>query len=267
MKIALISPKGPLYRHRGGIFRRSLRYQPLTLTTLAALVPPELDAELELIDEGHRGRRSGPRGRSRRHDRHHRHGAARLRAGRRTSARAASPWCSAGRTSRWCRTTRSRTPTRSSSATPRTPGRSCCAILPRGTLQPRYDQAPDLSLAGRPFRAPRPAAAAAISSPTTSSRRRAAASTTASSASCRRPGAASRSRSRSRTWSRTSGSTAPRKLIFVDLNLIADRGYAERLFEALIPLKRAVVRPGHGAAGRGRCRCWSWRRGAAAAAC
>ncbi len=52
MRIALISPKGPLYRHRGGIFRRSLRYQPLTLTTLAALVPAELDAELTLIDEG-----------------------------------------------------------------------------------------------------------------------------------------------------------------------------------------------------------------------
>jgi radical SAM superfamily enzyme YgiQ (UPF0313 family) len=52
MKIALISPKGPLYRHRGGIFRKSLRYQPLTLTTLAALVPPELDVELALYDEG-----------------------------------------------------------------------------------------------------------------------------------------------------------------------------------------------------------------------
>ncbi len=52
MKIVLISPKGPLYRHRGGIFKRSLRYAPLTLTTLAALVPPELDAELQLIDEG-----------------------------------------------------------------------------------------------------------------------------------------------------------------------------------------------------------------------
>src|SRR5439155_3783701 len=47
-----ISPKGPLYRHRGGIFRKSLRYQPLTLTTLAALVPPELNIELQLIDEG-----------------------------------------------------------------------------------------------------------------------------------------------------------------------------------------------------------------------
>lgn len=52
MKIALLSPKGPLYRHRGGIFRKSLRYQPLTLTTLAALVPPELEAEITLYDEG-----------------------------------------------------------------------------------------------------------------------------------------------------------------------------------------------------------------------
>lgn len=52
MKIALISPKGPLYRHRGGVFRKSLRYQPLTLTTLAALVPAELDPQFELYDEG-----------------------------------------------------------------------------------------------------------------------------------------------------------------------------------------------------------------------
>ncbi len=52
IRIVLISPKGPLYRHRGGIWRKNLRYQPLTLTTLAALVPPELDATIELIDEG-----------------------------------------------------------------------------------------------------------------------------------------------------------------------------------------------------------------------
>jgi radical SAM superfamily enzyme YgiQ (UPF0313 family) len=52
VKIVLISPKGPLYRHRGGIFKRSLRYAPLTLTTLAALVPPELNADVRLIDEG-----------------------------------------------------------------------------------------------------------------------------------------------------------------------------------------------------------------------
>jgi radical SAM superfamily enzyme YgiQ (UPF0313 family) len=52
IRIALISPKGPLYRHRGGIWKKSLRYQPLTLTTLAALVPAELPVELQLIDEG-----------------------------------------------------------------------------------------------------------------------------------------------------------------------------------------------------------------------
>lgn len=52
MKIILVSPKGPLYRHKGGAFKKSLRYQPLTLTTLAALIPDELGAQVELIDEG-----------------------------------------------------------------------------------------------------------------------------------------------------------------------------------------------------------------------
>src|SRR5438105_5316427 len=51
-QIVLISPKGPLYRHRGGIFRQTLRYMPLTLPTLAALVPAELDAEVVCLDEG-----------------------------------------------------------------------------------------------------------------------------------------------------------------------------------------------------------------------
>lgn len=52
MKIVLVSPKGPLYRHRGGIFKKSLRYAPLTLVTLAAYVPAELDAEIVIYDEG-----------------------------------------------------------------------------------------------------------------------------------------------------------------------------------------------------------------------
>ena len=51
-KILLISPKGPLYRHRGGIFGQTLRYMPLTLPTLTALVPPELNAEVVCLDEG-----------------------------------------------------------------------------------------------------------------------------------------------------------------------------------------------------------------------
>lgn len=52
LRIALLSPRGPLYRHRSGIWKRSLRYPPLTLTTLAALVPPELNAEVMILDEG-----------------------------------------------------------------------------------------------------------------------------------------------------------------------------------------------------------------------
>lgn len=52
MKVALLSPKGPLYRHRGGIFGKALRYAPLTLPTLASLVPGELDATVEIHDEG-----------------------------------------------------------------------------------------------------------------------------------------------------------------------------------------------------------------------
>ncbi|MGD0722667.1 MAG: radical SAM protein [Roseiarcus sp.] len=52
MKVALVSPKGPLYRNKSGIFKKSLRYQPLTLTTLVALAPPELDIEFRLFDEG-----------------------------------------------------------------------------------------------------------------------------------------------------------------------------------------------------------------------
>ena len=52
LKIALISPKGPLYRHRNGIFKKSLRYAPLTLTTLASLTPPDINAEHLIFDEG-----------------------------------------------------------------------------------------------------------------------------------------------------------------------------------------------------------------------
>jgi radical SAM superfamily enzyme YgiQ (UPF0313 family) len=52
LRVVLISPKGPLYRHRGGIWKKSLRYQPLTLTTLAALIPKDLPIEVTLVDEG-----------------------------------------------------------------------------------------------------------------------------------------------------------------------------------------------------------------------
>ena len=51
-KIVLISPKGPLYRHRGGIFKKNLRYAPLTLTTLVSLIPSNQDIQFEIYDEG-----------------------------------------------------------------------------------------------------------------------------------------------------------------------------------------------------------------------
>jgi len=52
LKIVLISPRGPLYRKSGGVWKKSLRYAPLTLTTLASLIPPEIKTELVLVDEG-----------------------------------------------------------------------------------------------------------------------------------------------------------------------------------------------------------------------
>lgn len=52
LRIVLLSPKGPLYRHTTGIFRKDLRASPLTLTTLASLIPPEIPATVQLIDEG-----------------------------------------------------------------------------------------------------------------------------------------------------------------------------------------------------------------------
>lgn len=50
MKIALMAPAGAMHRYNGS-FAKSLHYSPLTLTTLAALVPLELEAEIEIFDE------------------------------------------------------------------------------------------------------------------------------------------------------------------------------------------------------------------------
>ena len=50
MKIALLAPAGAMHRHNGS-FGKSLHYAPLTLTTLAALVPEELNAEVVIYDE------------------------------------------------------------------------------------------------------------------------------------------------------------------------------------------------------------------------
>src|SRR6185295_19255430 len=52
MKIQLLSPAGEIHRSKTGIFKRSLRYAPLTLTTLAAMVPEELNGDVTIQDEG-----------------------------------------------------------------------------------------------------------------------------------------------------------------------------------------------------------------------
>jgi radical SAM superfamily enzyme YgiQ (UPF0313 family) len=52
MDIALISPSGVMYRNKGGIFPKALRYAPLTLTTLAGLIPKDLEAKVQIVDEG-----------------------------------------------------------------------------------------------------------------------------------------------------------------------------------------------------------------------
>ena len=50
MKIVLMAPAGAMHRYNG-IFAKTLHYTPLTLTTLAALMPEELEAEIEIFDE------------------------------------------------------------------------------------------------------------------------------------------------------------------------------------------------------------------------
>lgn len=51
LNIALISPRTGLYRHGTGVFPLSLRYAPLNMLTLAALIPPELRGEITVHDE------------------------------------------------------------------------------------------------------------------------------------------------------------------------------------------------------------------------
>lgn len=51
MQILFIMPRTGLYK-KGKGFRKNLTYAPLTLTTLASLVPQELNAEMRIIDEG-----------------------------------------------------------------------------------------------------------------------------------------------------------------------------------------------------------------------
>ncbi|HUJ71961.1 MAG TPA: radical SAM protein [Verrucomicrobiae bacterium] len=51
MNILLVHPQNYLHRHSTGIYGRSLRYAPLTMPTLKALVPAELGARVRIVDE------------------------------------------------------------------------------------------------------------------------------------------------------------------------------------------------------------------------
>lgn len=51
MKILLIHPQNYLQRYETGIYGRGLRYAPLTMPTLKALIPLDLKADVRIVDE------------------------------------------------------------------------------------------------------------------------------------------------------------------------------------------------------------------------
>ncbi len=51
LDIALISPRTGLYRFGTGVFPLSLRYAPLNMVTLAAMIPPEMRGNISIYDE------------------------------------------------------------------------------------------------------------------------------------------------------------------------------------------------------------------------
>src|SRR4051812_24243726 len=234
-RIALISPKGPLYRHRGGIWKKSLRYQPLTLTTLAALVPKDLDADVSLYDEG---------------------------IGDVPLALEADLVGITVITGTACRAFELADHFRARGHTvvlggphvtliPNDAAPHADAIVAgyaedswpqllqdfaSGCLKPRYDQRPDLDLADRPFalRDLLPSERYLTNNVFEATR-----GCVHSCDFCVVPAAWGRKPLQKPVEDVVADISQhrARKLIFVDLNLIADRGYALRLFKALIPLK------------------------------
>lgn len=235
LRLVLISPKGPLYRHRRGIFRKSLRYQPLTLTTLAALVPHELQTEITLFDEGIQElpekldadlvgltviTGTAPRA---------------YQLSKRFRAQGISTVLGGPHVT----------------LIPEDAQANADAIVvgyaegtwPQllrdfavGRMHPRYDQAPDLDLAGRPF--PRrdllPKSRFLTNNVFEATR-----GCVHSCDFCVVPAAWGHKPLQKPVEDVTEDIRrhGARKLIFVDLNLIADRGYAVRLFKALVPLR------------------------------
>lgn len=234
MRLILVSPRGPLYRHRTGIWSRSLRYAPLTLTTLAALVPGDLDAEVALADEGIAEVDTGA-------------GADLVGISAITGTAPRSYEIAAEFRRRGIPVVLGGVhPT----LVPEEAARHADAVVTgyaeeswpellrdfaAGRMRPRYEQRPDLSLASRPFarRDLLPSAPFVLSHTFEATR-----GCTHKCDFCVVPTA----------WGRPLQkpvgevvaeirSTGARRLIFLDLNLIADRDYALALFAALTPLR------------------------------
>jgi radical SAM superfamily enzyme YgiQ (UPF0313 family) len=234
IRLLLLSPKGPLYR-RSGIFKQSLRYMPLTLPTLASLIPNDLQVELECLDEGWTDfdpetadfdlvgmtviTGSAPRA-YRLAGRLRERGVAVVLGGPHVTLAPedAAPHADAivvgYAEDTWPELLRD---------------------YVAGRLAPRYDQAPGLSLAGRP----RPDRSVLPSRRyLTKDVFEATRSCVHACEFCVAPSA----------WGRTPlhkpvsdviddlRAEGSKKAIFVDLNLISNRGYAEELFSALVPL-------------------------------
>jgi radical SAM superfamily enzyme YgiQ (UPF0313 family) len=235
MRIALISPKGPLYRSTGGIFRKSLRYQPLTLTTLAALAPPELDVQFQLIDEGTRDVPldldvdmvgmtviTGSAPRAYELASHYRGRGIKVVLGGPhvtllpdEAQRHADAICTGYADRAWPELLRD---------------------FARGELKPRYVQTPDLDLAGLPFArrelfSKRDYLTQAVFEATRSCAH--------DCEFCVAPAAWGRKQLQKPVGDVVADikQFGARRLIFIDLNLISDRNYARELFTALVPLK------------------------------
>ena len=243
MKIALLSPKGPLYRNRGGIFKKSLRYQPLTLTTLAALAPPELDAEFALYDEGIGDvpldldadlvgitviTGSSPRGYEL--ARHFRArgipvvlGGPHVTLMPEEAMRHADAVCVGYAEETWPQLLRD---------------------FAAGRMQRRYDQGHDFALTNLPFPRRDLLDGRHFLTQAVFEATRACAHDCEF---CVVPTAWGRSQFQKPVGHVVEDirRVGKRRIIFIDLNLISDRAYAMELFEALVPLEGALVRPGH----------------------
>lgn len=51
IRILLVHPQHAIQRFGTGVYKKHLRYAPITMPTLAALIPPDVRAEVRVIDE------------------------------------------------------------------------------------------------------------------------------------------------------------------------------------------------------------------------